>query len=247
MCIIGKYIKKVSNTKILVGPNETHDRQIVIYSNEVINNCKNNVMILPVPYPDTIEFIDLSNYTNIFEDCQKSFNLNTTLPVHNLDNYLVSIAYSLDDIKMIDPLVFQVSDRCEKLLTETYGNLNFGFLICKLNDISHQLYHPLAYSHKILPNNKLFIPTKYHCESRLSNNTYYGNLMNDNWSHEIYLYNGTGKNNKELVSMAELYNLKGNSSLNLSNLNFPLGKLNSFELYKINGYHANIDLIVSCN
>ena len=45
-------------------------------SNEVINNCKNNVMILPVPYPDTIEFIDLSNYTNIFEDCQKSFNLN---------------------------------------------------------------------------------------------------------------------------------------------------------------------------
>jgi hypothetical protein len=130
-------------------------------------------MILPVPNPDTIQFHNLSNYTELFNDCNncfikkknklitKSFDSSSTfLPVFNIGSYQVSIAMSLTDIKHIDSSIFTLSNGCDELLSKEYNNPIFGFIICKLEN-SEKEYHPFGYSHNIY-NNMLFIPTKHY-------------------------------------------------------------------------------------
>ena len=62
MCLISTEIQQVSKTKILVAPNSDNTRQLVVYSNYVNNVSNSNAMVLPVPLPHTIKFIDLSKY-----------------------------------------------------------------------------------------------------------------------------------------------------------------------------------------
>lgn len=177
MCIISNPIESVSATKILIAPNYKLNRQLTVYSNNVNNTSNNNAMILPVPNPQTIKLHDLSNYTQLFDDCNACFINNTNfgrgnystnstnsfslkLPIFNVGSYQASIALSLEDIKRVDSSVFTLSDGCYELLLKEYSNPIFGFIICKLEN-SQKKYHPFAYSNDIY-NNKLFIPTKHY-------------------------------------------------------------------------------------
>jgi hypothetical protein len=72
-------------------------------------------MVLPVPNPETLKFIDLSNYKNLFDDCKKCFynpnatfsysnnsiSTNETLNVFSVDSYQVSVAMNLNQIQNI--------------------------------------------------------------------------------------------------------------------------------------------------
>ena len=183
MCLISTEIETVSNTKILVAPNYNNTRQLTVYSNFISNISESNAMVLPVPLPQTLQFINLSGYKNLFEDCakcfynpQKSFidsysvstnSLNTKddkpLQVFNIGSYQVSVAMNLDQISRVDSQVFELSSGLSQTLKTFYYQEYWGFIICKLNS-GPESYHPLAYSHQII-DNKIYIPTRhYHQE-----------------------------------------------------------------------------------
>ena len=186
MCLISDDIESVSNTNILVAPNYNNTRQLVVYSNYINNISESNAMVLPIPLPQSIQFIDLSGYKNLFDDCAKCFynphksflnnsfstkSYNTKddsplplpLQVFNVGSYQVSIAMNLEQIKNVDSKVFILSPTLKQTLETFYYQPYWGFIICKLNS-GPEMYHPIAYSHQII-DSKIYIPTRhYHQE-----------------------------------------------------------------------------------
>jgi hypothetical protein len=177
MCIINSEIESVSKTKILVGLSKDKKRQITVYSNIVNTPVSNNFMVLPVPYPESVQFINLSDYKKLFDDCascfysnergmEESFSFNNSysmpnskLEVLNIGSYKVSLAMSLDDLKRVDKSVFELSSGCSNVLEKTYKEKYWGFIICKLSK-GNEEYHPFAYSHNML-DKQVFIPCKH--------------------------------------------------------------------------------------
>lgn len=185
MCLISTEIQKVSKTKILVAPNFDKTRQLTVYSNFVNNISDSNAMVLPVPLPNSVQFIDLRGYPNLFEDCagcfynpyrSKSLNFSTNsynarddkpLEVFNVGSYQVSLAKSLEQISRVDTRVFKLSSGLKQTLEMFYYQPYWGFIICKLAK-GAESYHPLGYSHDII-DNKIYIPTRhYHQEAKWS-------------------------------------------------------------------------------
>lgn len=185
MCLISTEIQKVSKTKILVAPNFDKTRQLTVYSNFVNNISDSNAMVLPVPLPNSIQFIDLKEYPNLFEDCascfynpykSRSLNFSTNsynsrddkpLEVFNVGSYQVSLAKSLEQISRVDSRVFRLSSGLKQTLEMFYYQPYWGFIICKLAKGSES-YHPFGYSHDII-DNKIYIPTRhYHQEAKWS-------------------------------------------------------------------------------
>lgn len=185
MCLISTEIQKVSKTKILVAPNFDKTRQLTVYSNFVNNISDSNAMVLPVPLPNSVQFIDLRGYANLFEDCascfynpsrSKSLNFSTNsynarddkpLEVFNVGSYQVSLAKSLEQISRVDTRVFKLSSGLKQTLEMFYYQPYWGFIICKLAK-GAESYHPFGYSHDII-DNKIYIPTRhYHQEAKWS-------------------------------------------------------------------------------
>ena len=203
MCMISEEIESVNNTKIFCGLNAKLTKQLTIYSNDVNNISNNNAMVLPVPFAESVNFYDLSNYKNFFEDCDKCFEsridgnalrslsysndcFNDSLEVHDIGSYKVSLAHNLSDLHRVNKNVFHLSEGLDKILKKNYSNSHFGFIICKLSK-GNESYHPFAYSHKIF-NSKVFIPTRhYHGqhENDSNNGTFGMGTFADalNWSN----------------------------------------------------------------
>jgi hypothetical protein len=190
MCIILSTVDKVANTKIYVSPDKENKRQLTVYSNEVATK-EENAMILPVPNPETIELLDLSNYPKFFEDCEACFTRVPTLslrsfqpmnayasllPVFQVGSYLASIVPSLYDFSRVNRDVFDYGDDLIRVLEKNYKE-GFGFILCVLKKGSHT-YHPFAYTHDIQTPNRLFIPTRHYHPGE-SNST-------ADWDHIIY-------------------------------------------------------------
>jgi hypothetical protein len=130
MCIISEPVEDVSKTKILVGVNSDFTKQITVYSNDVENYSESNAMILPVPNPQSVKFINLANYSKIFNDADSVFTLeksrslsrnfslsiNNTLTIYNVGSYKASIAMGLEDLKRVNKSVFNLSTGCYDLL-----------------------------------------------------------------------------------------------------------------------------------
>lgn len=183
MCIISLEVSEVANTKILVGPNADKTKQITVYSNSVDNTSNHNAMILPVPFPESVEFIDLTAYSDVFDDCDKmckrekflsmnssrSFSYDSSdaeepLKVFRVGSFDVSLARNLADLSRVNGQVFKLSQGCKGLLERTYTKPFWGFIICKLAD-GPEKYHPFAYSHRLV-GGKVFVPTKhYHTDA----------------------------------------------------------------------------------
>ncbi len=187
MCLISAEIEKVSKTKILIAPNANNTRQLVVYSNYVNNLSESNAMVLPVPNPQTVEFIDLTAYSNLFEDCSSCFysihkskslnrqyltnSFNTRddkpLEVFNVGSYKISLAMNLEQISRVNSAIFDLSPGLKQTLEMFYHQPYWGFIICKLNS-GPELYHPFAYSHNIIQS-QIYIPTRhYHQEVKWS-------------------------------------------------------------------------------
>ncbi len=197
--MISTPIEKVSDTNIFISPNADKTRQLVVYSNFVNNVSQSNAMVLPVPLPHTVKFIDLSNYKTIFDDCKKCFynpvstngtlgmrgieksfsNSNSAPPlkVFDVGSYQVSLAMNLDELSNVDTSVFELSSGLKNAMAESYSRPYWGFIICKLNRGSEK-YHPMAYSHDI-KSGRIHIPTKHYHE--MSNGSSESNM--GNWSN----------------------------------------------------------------
>lgn len=74
-------VEAIDNTKILVARvfNQGEDvdenswSQLTVYSNQVQNENQDNMMIVAVPHPESVEFVDLSHYEDIFIDMGDDF------------------------------------------------------------------------------------------------------------------------------------------------------------------------------
>jgi hypothetical protein len=275
MCIIANRIISVKDTKLFCGTNADKTRQFIVYANNVNNPTLNNVMILPVWNPDTVEFHDLSGYKDLFENCNGCFenmmlgrgkmtlSNNSAncfgmgkghLAVSTVGSFQASIAPTLADLNRADPNVFNITQDAKNCLAKNYAN-GFGFIICKLATGKKE-YHPFAYSHKI-DGGKVFIPTKhFHIHemgpvsfmSRQFDNGLDENAYADDWEHEIYLYNVTSKSDPTVYGM-DSHKWKWNETcrVNLNKIGFGLDKVcRNFEKLDIQGYKPNIDIVLAC-
>ncbi len=202
MCIILAQVEHVNATKIFTCFTNDQTRQFLVYSNQVETNEDDNCMILPVPNPESVKFVNLSKYAKLFDDLEANFyksrrsSLNMyaslsrsaavesaerpRLVVHDVGAYSASIVPSVNDFDRIDTTHFTLPDDLEHILRTTYDS-QFGYIVCKLTRGKHS-YHPFAYSHAKHTSNLLFIPTlHYHPHG-------YGlaKAVDADWDHIIY-------------------------------------------------------------
>ena len=202
MCILSATVETVAATKLFTSVLQNGQRQFVVYSNTVDTTVENNTMILPVPNPDTVQFVNLSTYKHFFEDVQSSFKkkydehthssmlyasrsaaapFDRPLPVYAVGSYSVSIVPSVSDFYRLNRSEFSIDRDLPLLLAQKYDDPTFGFLVCKLRKGNHS-YHPFAYTHAIHKERLLFLPT-YHIHpdgSKLTPEKY------ADWDHVIY-------------------------------------------------------------
>jgi hypothetical protein len=201
MCIISDTVKHVAQTKLFTCPYNKNSRQMTVYSNKVHSLSDTNTMILPVPNPNSIEFVNLEKYPKFFDDCENSFyripsysynayatrslecgiaSLSAPLKVHSVGSYDVSIVNHVPEFSRLNPLYFTIGDNLIDMLSKTYGS-EFGYLVCKLKEGDHD-YHPFAYTHDLHTNSKVFLPTlHYHLHEYSSSSKKYAD-----WDHLIY-------------------------------------------------------------
>ena len=231
----------------LVSTNIDNTRQLIVYSNYINNISQSNAMVLPVPNPSTLKFIDLSNYKNLFNDCNncfydpnatysysnKSISTNGTLNVFSVGSYQVSVAMNLNQIQNINKNIFNLSNGLNEMLNKYYNKSFFGFIICKLNS-GKEKYHPLAYSHKII-DSKIFIPTKhYHQEvkhTQIFQGSYFDKRQN-NFNQNYSLLNNT---HSSYISNNQIFS--NNKSLNIE---YADDWSHSIYLYNINSNNSQI-------
>lgn len=264
MCIISGAVEDVKNTQILVGCTEDRQRQLTVYENKVHNRIPQNAMILPVPYPGSIQFHDLTTYADIFTVCSRSFQsmlksnslsyeaqsfgASDSLPVLEVGSYQVSLARSLADLDRVDASVFRLTGGCRATLAQYYVGPIWGFIICQLRQ-GDCTYHPLAYSHNILAG-RYFIPTRhYHEHPAPLLRTYARDLgatshtsHGEDWDHTIYVYNGMPSGippTKSWTGQCHLDRAK------LRGLGFGLAGPTSFECADIKGGYVNKDLLIA--
>jgi hypothetical protein len=170
-----------------------HTRQLTVYSNTV-RTPKKNLMILPVPYPHSVQF-EPGSYRDLFTDINSSFykttldqvwatrniNTSTPLPIYNVGSYQVSIAMSVQDILRADRTLFSNLEELVEILQDDYHS-PFGFLLCVLKE-GGASYEPLVYTHNLYKG-ELFVPTKhYHPSSK--GRSHMQSFTHD-WDHKIF-------------------------------------------------------------
>lgn len=186
MCIITGPVRSVQQTKIFVMPStDIHmegegqeQRQLTVYKNNV-HTVSENMMILPVPWPETVRFEEefMKTYPTLFTDLEKSLYrfssptqtqtlsftrsaVSTPLPVLKVGSYEVSVVPSAKELSNLNTSVFSLSPELKGLLAAHYS-APFGFLCCKLR-AGLQSYEPLAYSHRRWKQTSLFVPTMHY-------------------------------------------------------------------------------------
>lgn len=255
MCIISFPVLSVNSTKIFIGINNDCTRQITVYCNKVHNKVSDNAMILPVPYPESVKLIDLTNYSNFFEkldDCFETItntrgtivdngtrvmlDCNSKIDVVSVGSYLTSIAKNIDDLVNIDSSVFNISPDCAESL-KGYPE-HYGFIVCKLAQ-ENKKYHPFGYSHQI--EKELFIPTK-HYHGRTRSQEFFDHYIYtwNCWSDECHQYSsyGTSESTKKIkykINEKMLGKLSFPPQFNLSKINEHIYK------YRIKGQYPNKD------
>lgn len=207
MCIISPpEVEEISNTTIFIAP-VINNRQLTVYSNTV--EVDNPVaMILPFPVTNrkgailakdsnkTFEFVDFSNYENLFDDLESLFpkfatrglskgfdsfdcDDNYSLDVVDVGNYKASVAFSLDDLKRLKFDVFNLTPDVVELMSTHYKD-NYGFVVCIMTE--SKKYHPFGYIHDMRDDMRYFVPTRHY------HNTH-DDLYHADWDHSIYIMN----------------------------------------------------------
>ena len=215
MCIVPFPVSSISSTKLFVLPSVDSSRQMTMYQNSVDSHDE-NLMILPFPNPKSLELHTLK-YKALFDDLEKSVfkpptrsyipypmmataslsrSFTDYLPVVSHGSYLVSVAETLQDLKRVNPTLFDLPPDILPFFATHYTS-EFGYLVCKLKEGKHD-YEPLCYSHSLLSNGKLFVPTLHYHD--------HGNGAKTDtadWDHKIYSIGTTKMANREYLSYKE--------------------------------------------
>lgn len=271
--MISGAIRELKKSKILCAVNDDGTRQLTVCSTEFnysttydniydhshrysshICHDYDNTMVLPVPLPNSIKLHDLSGYSSIFEECSKKFTIfsddNTKfrndlrfLPVQHVGAYIITIVPNINKLENININEFFIEKDLRTLLTKSYNECGWGFIVYKLYKKGFEDYHPIAYSHDI-SNNKAFIPTKRYSAIR----------NKEDFPHDIYLININSEKNKSLDNFCKSEDdnfCKSEDTLddipfNFESLkaNFPIKTCHHFEKIEINKNDSNIDFFI---
>jgi hypothetical protein len=214
MCIVPFPVISISSTKLFVLPSVDRKRQMTFYKNTV-DSKDENLMILPFPNAKSLQLHKIK-YKALFDDLKQSvfqpptrswglYEMNMTrslcstasfLPVISHGSYLVSIAETLEELNRINPTVFDLPEGIFDFFRKHYTS-EFGYLVCKLKE-GKQLYEPLCYSHSLLSNGKLFVPTLHYHDHGQGAKT-----DEADWDHVIYSLGTTKMANREYLSYKE--------------------------------------------
>jgi hypothetical protein len=205
MCMISLPVDTVSKTKIFVGLNADKTRQLTVYSNFVANKSKLNAMVIPVPYPNLVNFHDFSGNVKFFKDVDKSFvleqtilttkgsrgfsydcSLNSTLKVMDVGSYKVSLVPQFSDMCHLNEDYFILSEEIKFILGHMYSESYWGYIVFILADESKE-YHPFGFSHQVI-HNTVYVPTRhFHCHEeqnpynyKESYRSYFGEIFDPN-------------------------------------------------------------------
>lgn len=214
MCIVPFPVNSISSTHLFVLPSTDRKRQMTFYKND-IDSIAENLMILPFPNPTSLKLHTIK-YKAMFDDLSKSvykpsqrsyfYNMDLTrscsasleyIPVISHGSYLVSICEKIEDLARVNPTVFTLPKTLMTFFAKHY-NRQFGYLVCRLKEGKHT-YEPLCYSHDLLNEEKLFVPTlHYHDHGD-------GDVKTDlaDWDHKIYSCGTTKQANREYMSYKE--------------------------------------------
>jgi hypothetical protein len=188
-------------------PDTAHPLQLTVYSNQVAlggatalelssgvepDKAYAPAMVLPFPLrkgANRVKLLDLSEYSNIFEDLEMFFpnesetheysmtnsasQDSSVLAVHNIGSYQASIVPNCQSFTRLQAGVFRLSPDTQGLLERFYKR-GYGFIVCQLKvGRRSQLeeYHPFAYCHELRENGGLFVPTR-HFHSKVPRNPY---------------------------------------------------------------------------
>jgi hypothetical protein len=207
------FTKKVD---IFVAPDSLRKRQITIVKHYIasagvngVNGKQSRLLILPVPCALSVRFINLGNYSKLFENLEELFSndLPTDSPEvlddkepsfshhHHHHQLRTILCKNILDLKEICPIEFGIiTDSVIFFLKKYYEYC--GFIVCKINE--NQSYRPFAYSHE-MSKGQLFVPTRHYTpipnlltypgQTPQRNNTY----QLCQWNHIIYSYNTHNK------------------------------------------------------
>ena len=205
MCIISGPITTVRATKIYCQPSLDGTRQLTVYSNMVQTDTADNLMVLPVLFPETVEFETVPR--DFWEQCRASFvpgispersgwwagtrgpEVPAYLEVLTHGSYEVALAHTVEDLRRLRPDFARLEPDVLEFLTTTYGGeqnygKRFGFIVCRLKSGATE-YEPFAYSHARRANSRhLFVPTMHF--HRLGDEVA---TSEADWDHEIYTLN----------------------------------------------------------
>lgn len=151
-------------------------------------------MILPVPNGKTCIPVDLSGYTDLFDDLDalfptlksqsygsnsaslEMFDSANALVVQQVGSFKVSVVPTLQDFDRLRHDVFNLDPNAKQLLGSFYRD-GYGFMVCQLDAGAD--FHPIGYTHALFSNQELFVPTVHY---------HGGDTNNTDWDHEIYVW-----------------------------------------------------------
>jgi hypothetical protein len=166
MCCFSGDVKAVAGTQIFARRAEP-GRQYLVYAMQY-DAPGDLAMILPLPVPsrpaeDAVQFIDLSDYPEFFDDLANGFPLPrggdsrseaTALEVHVVGEFEASFVPQMSDFGRLDPRY--------RIPPATWAGLpeysDYGFAVFKLRAGAIEV-HPMAFSFPTRMANQLFFPT----------------------------------------------------------------------------------------
>lgn len=247
MCIVPFPVNTITATKLFVLPSTNGKRQMTFYKNNV-DSIAENLMILPFPNPKSLQLHKI-RYKAMFDDLaksvlkpQRSYSYDMPMlrcasasleyiPVINHGSYLVSICEKIEDLTRVNPTIFKLPPAIFPFFAKHY-NSNFGYLVCRLKEGKNE-YEPICYSHDILQEKKLFVPTlHYHDHGD-------GTVKTEeaDWDHKIYSCGTTKQANREYMSYTSNKVLWKRFPEE-----FQLGPNRPIRCAEIEGYYPNKDI-----
>ncbi len=163
----------VRNTRIYVSPSSSiPGEQLTLYKTEVNTHFEGGFLILPVPYPRTVEFHrpshpyppNQSPYLDFLNRVERAFdsreNRRRIQPIDplTLATYeRVEVLESIEELREFNDEEHILHESTLNQIAEIYHQDYWGFLLCSLRQGSF-VYEPLCYTHRMV-RDEFFIPS----------------------------------------------------------------------------------------
>lgn len=188
MCIFTEAVEDVNSTRIFCRKEK--NKQVIVYD-MYLEAKTETAMVLPVPvnlndFDNTVKFVDLSGYKEIFDDIEDLFPKRRgfpmqavaagsidTLRVEDVGAYEASYVPTQNDFKRLDRR-FHIN---ENLFSQFPEYKNYGFVVFKLKPGKSQV-HPMAFWFTTHVTDRLYFPTVHMHSDEIHNY--------DEFNHRLY-------------------------------------------------------------